>query len=110
MVKSLRGSKPAPAPYHYLVDEVDMYDISYLFKRLVDVLEQITICSLDDELEAIIKMDYKPAKQNIFSYVGELKKAIKRLNDINERLPEKGRIMRWDFPTITYNIPLITDV
>ena len=81
------------APYHYLVDEVDMYDISYLFKRLVDVLEQITICSLDDELEAIIKMDYKPAKQNIFSYVGDLKKAIKRLNDINERLPEKGRIM-----------------
>ena len=66
LVKSLRGSKPAPAPYHYLVDEVDMYDISYLFKRLVDVLEQITICSLDDELEVIIKMDYKPTKQNIF--------------------------------------------
>ena len=57
VTKSLRGNRPAPAPYHYLVDEVDMYDISRLFKRSVHVLEQITICSLDDELEEIIKMD-----------------------------------------------------
>ena len=68
-----------------------MYDISHLFKRLVDVLEQITICSLDDELEEIIKMDYKPSKQNIFSYLGDIKRAIKKLNDINERLPAAGR-------------------
>ena len=93
MVRSLRGSKPAPGPYHYLVDEVQTYDISYLFKRLIDVLEQVTICSLDDELEIIIKMDFKPSTQNIFSYLGELKKAIKRLNDINERLPNEGRIV-----------------
>ena len=93
MVRSLRGNKPAPGPYHYLVDEVQTYDISYLFKRLIDVLEQVTICSLDDELEAIIKMDFKPASQNIFSYLGELKKAIKRLNDINDRLPQEGRIV-----------------
>ena len=51
MVRSLRGNKPAPGPYHYLVDEVQTYDISYLFKRLIDVLEQVTICSSDDELE-----------------------------------------------------------
>ena len=87
ITKSLRGNRPAAAPYHYLVDEVDMYDISHLFKRLVDVLEQITICSLDDELEEIIKMDYKPSKKNIFSYLGDLKRAIKKLNDINERSP-----------------------
>ena len=93
ITKSLRGNRPAAAPYHYLVDEVDMYDISHLFKRLVDVLEQITICSLDDELEEIIKMDYKPSKQNIFSYLGDLKRAIKKLNDINERLPPGGRIV-----------------
>ena len=30
------------------------YDISYLFKRLCQVLEQVTIGSLDDELEAVI--------------------------------------------------------
>jgi len=93
LVRSLRGPKPTPGPYHYLVDEVQVYDISYLFKRLIDVLEQVTICSLDDELEIIIKMDFKPSTQNIFSYLGELKKAIKRLNDINERLPVDGRIV-----------------
>ena len=93
IVRSLRGVRPTPGPFHYLVDEVQMYDISYLFKRLVDVLEQITICSLDDELENVIKMDYKPLTQNIFSYLGDLKKAIKRLHDINERLPESGRIV-----------------
>ena len=75
------------------MDEVQTYDISYLFKRLIDALEQLTICSLDDELEIIIKMDFKPSTQNIFSYLGELKKAIKRLNDINERLPNEGRIV-----------------
>src|ERR1700751_5920898 len=48
MVRSLRGNRPTCGSYHYLVDEVPIYDISYLFKRLVDVLEQITICSLDD--------------------------------------------------------------
>ena len=73
-----------------------MYDISYLFKRMVDVLEQITICSLDDKLEDVIKMDYKPSKQNIFSYLGDLKRAIKKLNDINERLPAAGRIVLSD--------------
>ena len=94
MVKSLReNNSKTPGPFHYLVDEVQMYDCSYLFKRLIDVLEQITICSLDDELENVIKMDYKPHSQNIFSYLGDLRKAIQRLHDINERLPEEGRII-----------------
>jgi transposase InsO family protein len=93
LIRSLRGNKATPGPYHYLVDEVQMYDISLLFKRLVDVLEQITICSLDDELECVIKMDYKPQSQNIFSYLGDLRKAIKRLHDLNERLPEGGGIV-----------------
>ena len=47
MVRSLRGNRQSAGPYHYLVDEVQMYDISHLFKRLLNVLEQITICSLD---------------------------------------------------------------
>src|SRR4051794_25290803 len=58
LVRSLRGTRTTPGAYHYLVDEVQPYDISFLFKRLVDVLEQVTICSLDDELECVIKMDY----------------------------------------------------
>lgn len=91
-VKCLRGPKPVPGPYHYLVDEVQPYDISFLFKRLCSVLEQITICSLDDELENVIKMDYKPQSQNIFSYLSELRKAVKRLHDLNERVPKEGQI------------------
>ena len=38
-------------------------------------------------------MDYKPNSQNIFSYLGELRKAIKRLHEMNERLPAEGRIV-----------------
>jgi hypothetical protein len=72
MIKSLRGTRSTIGPFHYLVDEVQIYDISLLFKRLVEVLEQITICSLDDELEVVIKMDYNPQKQNVFSYLGDL--------------------------------------
>ena len=76
----------------HLVDEVPIYDIFALFKRLVEVLKQITICSVDDELELVIKMDYNPSKQNVFSYLGDLRKAIKRLHDVCERLPVDGRI------------------
>ena len=93
IVKSLRGNKATIGPFHYLIDEVQMYDIALLFKRLVEVLEQITICSLDDELELVIKMDYNPQKQNVFSYLGDLRKAVKRLHELGERLPESGRII-----------------
>jgi len=93
IVRSLRGNKATIGPFHYLVDEVQIYDIALLFKRLVEVLEQITICSLDDELEIVIKMDYNPSKQNVFSYLGDLRKAVKRLHDFGERLPESGRII-----------------
>ena len=65
--------------YYYLVDEVKPYDISYLFKRLCQVLEQVTICSLDDELEAVIRVEFNPQTQNIFSFVTDLRKAMKRL-------------------------------
>ena len=58
LTKSLKGNRATVGPYHYLVDEVKVYDIAALFKRLVRVLEQITICSLDDELEKVIKLDF----------------------------------------------------
>jgi hypothetical protein len=72
---------------------VQRYDIQYLFKRLCQVLEQVTICSLDDELEAVIKLDYKPQTHTIFTYYAELRKAVKRLHDVNDRLPESARIV-----------------
>ena len=67
IVRSLRGNRSSTGAFHYLVDEVPIYDIFALFKRLVEVLEQITICSVDDGLELVIKMDYNPSKQNVFS-------------------------------------------
>jgi hypothetical protein len=93
MVRCLRGNGRNVGPYHYIVQEVQMFDISYLFTRLRRILEQITICSLDDELEAVIKCDFKPQQQNIFSYLTDLRKAMKRLQDVNDRLPESGRII-----------------
>jgi len=51
IVKSLRGTRPTPGAYHYLVDEVQTYDIS------------------------------------------RLRRAIKRLHDMNERIPPAGRIV-----------------
>jgi len=93
ITKSLKGTRPSVGPYHYLIDEVKAYDIAALFKRLVKVLEQITICSLDDELEKVLSVAFDPNKQNVFSYLGELRKAIKGLHDLNERLPMNGRIV-----------------
>lgn len=52
MVRSLRGSRSVAGPYHYLVDEVDPYDISYLFKRLC--LDQVTTCSLEKQSSSLI--------------------------------------------------------
>ena len=91
-LKCLRGPRTIPGQYYYLVDEVKPYDISYLFKRLCQVLEQVTICSLDDELEAVIKVEFNPQTQNIFSFIADLRKAIKRLHDLNERLPKEGQL------------------
>jgi len=93
ITKSLKGTRPSVGPYHYLIDEVKAYDIAALFKRRVKVLEQITICSLDDELEKVLSVAFDPNKQNVFSYLGELRKAIKGLHDLNERLPLNGRIV-----------------
>ena len=64
----------------------------YLLKRLLNVLEQITISLLDDELENAVQMYFHPEKQNIFSYLGDLRKAVKWLHDLNDRIPEEGRI------------------
>ena len=38
ITRSLRGNRQSAGPYHYLLDEVQMYDISHLFKRLINVL------------------------------------------------------------------------
>jgi len=52
IVQCLHGPKhlAQPGPFYYLTHQCVIYDISLLFKRLWDVLETVTICSLDDEV------------------------------------------------------------
>jgi len=40
IVRSLRGARSTPGPYHYLVDEVQIYDISHLRKAIKRLHDQ----------------------------------------------------------------------
>lgn len=93
MVKCLFGTKMTPGPYYYLVNQIRIYDVSALFKRLIDVIETVTICSLDDEVYNVTHLDFDPSVHDLFGYLEELRKATKRLSDLNERLPEEGRVL-----------------
>ena len=64
--RCLLGTKPTPGPYYYISQQCPVYDISHLFKRLVDVLETVTICSLDDEVYNVTHLDFDPHKQDLF--------------------------------------------
>ena len=92
-VKCLQGPKSTPGPYFYLTNQVDIYDISQLFKRLLQVLETVTICSLDDEVYNVTHLEFDPSSQDLFGYVEELRIAMERLRDLNEKLPEEGRVV-----------------
>ena len=93
MVKCLVDAKSIPGPYYYLVNQVSVYDISGLFKRLMEVIETVTICSLDDEVYNVTHLDFDPSSQDIFGYLEELRKAVHKLTDLNEKLPQAGRVI-----------------
>ena len=93
MLKCLHGQKSMPGPYYYITQQCTPYDISFLFKRLLDVLETVTICSLDDEVYNVTHLDFDPTKQDLFSYLEDLRRAVRRLGDLNERLPDEGRVI-----------------
>ena len=93
MVKCLVGAKSIPGPDYYLVNQVSVYDISGLFKRLMEVIETVTICSLDDEVYNVTHSDFDPSSQDIFGYLEELRKAVHKLTDLNEKLPKAGRVI-----------------
>ncbi len=93
IVKCLYGPKSTPGPYYYLINQVKIYDISHLFKRLTEVIETITICSLDDEVYNVTHLDFDPSVHDLFGYVEELRRALRKLSDLNERLPEEGRVV-----------------
>ena len=88
-VQCLQGPRAQPGPFHYLTHQCMVYDISFLFKRLWEVLETVTICSLDDEVYTVTHMEFNPKVQDLFSYIEDLRRAIRRLNDLNERCQRK---------------------
>ena len=92
MTKCLMGNKSNPGPYYYLTQQCIVYDIAHLYKRLVEVLETVTICSLDDEVYHVTHLEFDPTKEDLFGYLEELRRAIRRLNDLNEKLPVEGRV------------------
>ena len=55
-------------------------------------METVTICSLDDEVYTVTHMDFDPATQDLFAYLEDLRKAMRRLDDLNERLPHNARV------------------
>jgi hypothetical protein len=92
MVQCLHGPKTTPGPYFYLTKQVPVYDISGLFKRLTGIMETVTICSLDDEVYTVTHLDFDQTKHDLFGYVEELRVALQRLQDVNDRLPEAARV------------------
>jgi transposase InsO family protein len=93
IVKCLQGTKLTPGPYYYLINQVPVYDISQLFKKLMAVIETVTICSLDDEVYNVTHLEFDPSRHDLFGYLEELRKAVQKLADLNERLPEEGRVI-----------------
>jgi len=96
IVNSLHGPSTTPGPYHYLTKQMPMYDIAYLFKKLFSLLEVVTICSLDDEVFGVTHLDFDSTKQDFFAYVEDLRRAMRRLQDLNDRLPEEGKVLLSD--------------
>ncbi len=60
---------------------------------MTEVIETITICSLDDEVYNVTHLDFDPSVHDLFGYVEELRRALRKLSDLNERLPEEGRVV-----------------
>ena len=96
ILKSLYGTGSTPAAYYYLSQQCETYDISYLYKRLDEVFDTVTISALDDAVFNVTSKEFDSNKQDIFSYIEELKKANQLLNDLNARLPEEGKVVLKD--------------
>jgi len=42
---------------------------------------------------AVTHLEFDPSKQDLFGYLEELRRAVRRLDDLNERLPAAGRVI-----------------
>ena len=92
MVHCLHGPKTTPGLYYYVSNQIEVYDISGLFKRLAEIMDVVSICSLDDEVYNVTHLDFDQSKHDLFGYVEELRIAIQRLADVNSKLPEEARV------------------
>jgi hypothetical protein len=91
--KALAGPNPArqEGPYHYLTTKVEQYDVGALYKELVRVIDTPTVLSHAHELDALFTIAYKPG-QEIFAYLADIQKQMKRVNDMNNVLQEDDQI------------------
>jgi len=92
MVKSLHGPKAASGPYYYLIDEVVQYDVAGLYAELTRVIDQPTIVSQAVDLDAVFSAQCR-SSQDVFSYLTELRKRVKKVHSMNSSLPEACRIV-----------------
>lgn len=60
IVRGLQGPKSTPGPYFYLTQQVNTFDIQRLVKRLTDVLEVLTMCSLAYEVKSVTHLEFDP--------------------------------------------------
>jgi hypothetical protein len=91
--KALAGPNPArqEGPYHYLTTKVEQYDLAALYRELVRVIDTPTVLSHAHELDALFTITYKPG-QEIFAYLADIQKQMKRVNDMNHVLKEEDPI------------------
>ena len=53
LVLSLQGTGNTPGPFYYLTKQVEVFDIAGLYVKLTAIMDVVTICSLEDEVNAI---------------------------------------------------------
>ena len=84
MCKALAGPSTGrmEGPYHYLTTKVDQYDVGQLYKELVRVIDTPTVLSHAHELDALFAITYRSG-QEIFAYLSDIQKQLKRVNDMN---------------------------
>ena len=92
MVRCLHGPGGVAGPYHCLRDQVQLYDVAALYRQLARVIETPTIVSQADDLAAVFLFPFNAQTQDVFTYIGEVRRLIRRVHDTNAILPEDSRI------------------
>ena len=92
MLKSLHGPGSQPNSFFYLTKQCVINDVQHLFSKLSQILDRVTICSLEEEVHKVTHMEFNPSKQDLLAYVTDLRRAIRRLDDVNDKLSDGSKI------------------